>query len=84
MSEGDDSRPGAVTYLRRSEWFVIGLAATAELWILSAVPGIRNWGSAELLGYLLLFLVAIFVPIGLYYRATLRRADDLRGFPPGG
>ena len=81
---GSESDPKPIHYLKRYEWFLIGLAITAELWILSVVPGIGSWSQTELLGYLLVFLVAVFVPIGLYYRATLRRADDLRGYPPGG
>lgn len=83
MSESE-SAPAPVHYLKRYEWFVIGLALTAELWILSVVPQIGSWNQGELVGYPLLFLVAIIVPIGLYYQATLRRIDDVRGYPPSG
>lgn len=76
------SQPGPIHYLKRYEWFIIGLAVSFELLILSAITRADIQGPATLLLYLVPFLLAIFVPIGLLYRATLRRADDMQGYQP--
>lgn len=79
-----DILPQSVHYVKRYEWFIIVVAVAVELWLLSVLPRLGALGRTALVTYACLSVMAIVVPLGLYYRATVRRADDMRGYPTDG